>query len=231
MSDLRSLTPNPPRSPEADPEASQSSPVRGRGRPRKSPEEKDDGNRRAEVVRSAARLFRHQGYAATSTRDIADAAGMRSGSPFYHFKSKGELLTAVMEEGMRRAFARQTEALLTLPPNTADPVAQLRVLVRNHFDVLLGPDSDFIPVMLYEWRSLDDNQRIVIKQLKDVYEAVWNPVLLALQARGQLNGDVRVARLLIFGALNWAVQWYDPGRNLSLDALTEAALQLFLQAP
>lgn len=229
MSDLRSFTPPCADAAAVPQEAAPPSAPRSRGRPRKSPEEKDDGNRRAEVVRSAARLFRHQGYAATSTRDIADAAGMRSGSPFYHFKSKGELLTAVMEEGMRRAFARQTEALLTLPPNTADPVAQLRVLVRNHFDVLLGPDSDFIPVMLYEWRSLDEGQRIVIKQLKDVYEAVWNPVLLALQARGQLRGDVRVARLLIFGALNWAVQWYDPERSLSLDALTDAALQLFLK--
>jgi AcrR family transcriptional regulator len=39
-----------------------------------------------------ARLFRRKGFDATSTRDIAAAAGMQSGSPFYHFKSKQALL-------------------------------------------------------------------------------------------------------------------------------------------
>ena len=34
---------------------------------------------------------------------------------------------------------------------------------------------------------------------------------------------------MLFGALNWAVQWFEPGRRKSLDDLTEAALQLFLK--
>src|SRR5512141_1909323 len=84
---------------------------RPRGRPRKTAAERDDGNRRAELLRSAARLFHRKGFHATSTRDIAAAVGMQSGSPFYHFKSKGALLFAVMEEGMRSAIARQQQAL------------------------------------------------------------------------------------------------------------------------
>jgi hypothetical protein len=31
--------------------------------------------------------------------------------------------------------------------------------VRHHFEVLLGEGSDFIPVMLFEWRSLDAAQQ------------------------------------------------------------------------
>src|SRR5829696_6435854 len=84
---------------------------RPRGRPRKTIEDRDDGNRRGELLRSAAKLFRRKGFDATSTRDIAAAVGMQSGSPFYHFKSKGALLFAVMEEGMRSAIARQEQAL------------------------------------------------------------------------------------------------------------------------
>ena len=84
---------------------------RPRGRPRKTREELDDGNRRREVLHSAARLFRKKGFHATSTRDIAAAAGMQSGSPVYHFESKGALLFAVMEEGMRNAIDRQQLAL------------------------------------------------------------------------------------------------------------------------
>ena len=79
-------------------------PPRARGRPRKTADERDDGNRRRELVNGAAKLFRAQGFAGTSTRDIATAVGMRSGSPFYHFENKEALLAAVMEEGMQRAL-------------------------------------------------------------------------------------------------------------------------------
>jgi TetR/AcrR family transcriptional regulator, cholesterol catabolism regulator len=201
---------------------------RPRGRPRKTMAERDDGNRRAELLRSAARLFRRKGFGATSTRDIAAAVGMRSGSPFYHFKSKGALLYAVMEEGMRSAIVRQQQALQRAGQGTPDLAGQLRTLIRNHFDVLLGPGSDFIPVMLYESRSITPKQRAILAGLQHEYEAPWTPVLDALHASGQLKADVKLARLLMFGALNWSVQWYDRAKGASLDELTEAALGLFI---
>jgi TetR/AcrR family transcriptional regulator, cholesterol catabolism regulator len=201
---------------------------RPRGRPRKTMAERDDGNRRAELLRSAARLFRRKGFGATSTRDIAAAVGMRSGSPFYHFKSKGALLYAVMEEGMRSAIVRQQQALQRAGQAAPDLAGQLRTLIRNHFDVLLGPGSDFIPVMLYESRSITPKQRAILAGLQHEYEAPWTPVLDALHASGQLKADVKLARLLMFGALNWSVQWYDRAKGASLDELTEAALGLFI---
>ncbi|WP_291008935.1 TetR/AcrR family transcriptional regulator [Hydrogenophaga sp.] len=208
---------------------------RPRGRPRKTAEERDDGNRRREVLDAAARLFRQRGFDASSTRDIASAAGMRSGSPFYHFENKQALLAAVMQEGMRSAIQRQNTALAALPEG-ASPRERLAALVRNHFEVLLGPDSDFIPVMLYEWRRLDADQAVAITALKDAYEAAWVPVLTALHADGQLAGDPALVRLMVFGALNWTVQWYQPPgagkrrRRATLDDLTHTALQLFLKA-
>lgn len=211
-------------------------PRRPRGRPRKTADERDDGNRRQELINGAARLFRQQGFAATTTRDIAAAAGMRSGSPFYHFESKEALLGAVMLEGMQGALRRQQVALAALPAKVSAR-ERLRALVRNHFDVLLGPDSDFIPVMLYEWRSVQAAQRSEINRLKDRYEADWVPELEALHAQGALGSDPVLARLMIFGALNWSAQWYVPpsGRSAkararaSLDELTTSALQLFLK--
>jgi TetR/AcrR family transcriptional regulator, cholesterol catabolism regulator len=213
-------------------------PRRPRGRPRKTADERDDGNRRRELIAGAARLFRQQGFAATSTRDIAAAVGMRSGSPFYHFESKDALLGAVMLEGMQGALRRQNAALAQLAEN-ATARERLHTLVRNHFDVLLGPDSDFIPVMLYEWRSIDAAQRGEVNRLKDEYEGAWSPVLQALHQERRLAADPALARLMIFGALNWSAQWYAPpsGRSAkargraSLDELTTSALQLFLKEP
>ena len=202
-----------------------SAPRRPRGRPRKTLDERDEGNRRQELLKAAARLFRRKGFAATTTRDIAAAVGMHAGSPFYHFKSKGALLHAVMEEGMRAALARQALALQA----DADPAATLRRLIRSHFDTLLGPGRDFIPVMLYEGRSLNSRQRAAIARLQREYEAAWVPVLAALAIEGKLKADTGIARLLIFGALNWSVQWFDPKKRASLDEVTDAAMALFIQ--
>ena len=207
--------------------AAVAAPKRPRGRPRKTVDELEDGNRRRELLNSAAKLFRRKGFHATSTRDIAAAVGMQSGSPFYHFASKGALLFAVMEEGMRTAIERQRIALEGVGFRVT-PAQRLRVLVRNHFDVLLGPGSDFIPVMLYESRSLNPRQRRSITDLEREYETAWTPVLQALHASGKLRGDAKLARLLIFGALNWSAQWYDRRKGASLDELTDAAMALFI---
>ena len=206
---------------------------RPRGRPRKTLDDRDDGNRRVELVRAAAKLFRKKGFDATSTRDIAAAVGMRSGSPFYHFKSKGALLYAVMEEGMRSAHERQLAALHGASAGKASKAARphqlLALLIRNHLDVLLGPGSDFIPVMLYESRSLTPRQRASVAKLQGEYEADWAPVLQALHASGALKADVKLARLLIFGALNWSAQWFSRRGAASLDDLTGAAMALFIK--
>jgi TetR/AcrR family transcriptional regulator, cholesterol catabolism regulator len=226
--------------------------VRARGRPRKTLDERDDGNRRQALIQTAGHLFRQHGFEATSMRDIASAVGMGSGSPFYYFKTKGDLLAEVMRCGMADACQRQQLALDTYAHQNwvASPLkvapfssgllqnkeqtivyssGHLLVLIKNHFQILLGKGSDFIPVMLYEWRSLNAAQRQQVARIKDAYEAVWVPVLQVLQAAGQLRGDVKLARLLIFGALNWAVQWYDPKKGLTLDELAVQTVALFIQ--
>jgi AcrR family transcriptional regulator len=153
---------------------------------------------------------------------------MQSGSPFYHFKSKAALLYAVMDEGMRSAIERQQQALEHALQRHERPAALLRELIRSHFEILLGPQSDFIPVMLYEWRSLNARQRLAIAKLKDQYEAAWVPLLQALKDAGLLRANVHLARLLIFGAMNWSASWFDVKKAASLDELTAAAMDLFV---
>ena len=188
-------------------QSTENAPAPRRGRPPKTAAERDEGNRRQALIGAAAKLFRAKGFDATSTRDIAAAADMQSGSPFYFFKSKQDLLHAVMQEGMARVTVTQAETLKALGARV-DAHDKLRALVRHHFEVLLGPDSDFIPVMLYEWRSLSPEQRADVTTQKDRYESVWIPVLRALHRSGQIKAKPTTARLLIFGALHWAVQWY-----------------------
>ena len=135
-----------------------------------------------------------------------------------------------MHEGMEHAVRSQQAALDGVRAD-ALPQERLAALVRHHFEILFGPEGDFIPVMLYEWRSLTPEQRHSIARLKTVYEAPWMPVLQALHQQGRLCTAPPLARLFILGALNWAVQWYRPDGPLSLDALAQQALALFLGPP
>lgn len=198
---------------------------RPRGRPRKTLQERNEGNRRQDIVKAAAKLFRRNGFNGTSTRAIASAAGMHSGSLFCHFKSKDALLYEVMQEGMRSALARQMIVLLA----EHDAATTLRQLIRSHFHTLLGSNSDFMQAVLYESRSLTTRQRSVIAKLQGDYEAAWTPVLQELASAGCLQAEVPLARLLIFGALNRSVQWFDPKKGTSLDDLTDAAMTLFIR--
>ena len=103
-------------------------PKRARGRPRKTEDERDDGNRRQALISAAAQLFHRKGYDAASTREIAARVGMQPGSPFYHFGIKQDLLLAVMVEGMKQASQRQEAAYADLPDDLP-PREQLRALV------------------------------------------------------------------------------------------------------
>lgn len=182
------------------------------------------GRRRADLIRVSARLFREKGFDGTTVRDIADAVGMRSGSPFYHFKSKQEILAAVMEEGLV-AGLNETERIVEsdLPPRE-----KFRALVRAHLETILGEGHDFIPVLIYDWRALSPELQQRIIGLKDRYDERWQQVLSDLKKARLIKADSKVVRLLLFGAINYTAQWYKPGKGLTLDQLTDQTLAFFL---
>jgi len=198
-------------------------------RERTNPRSGND-NRRGELVRAAAQLFREKGFEGTTIRDIAGAVGMQSGSPFYHFANKHELLMAVMEEGLRLGLER-SRAVVEAEGLTA--VERFRQLVRAHYGILHETGSDFIPVMLYDWRSLPAPYRRRIVELKDRYDALWQATLDALHAEGRLGADARIARLMILGAINFSATWYRArprGRaGVDLDTLAAETSALFLR--
>jgi AcrR family transcriptional regulator len=199
-------------------------------RPRRGLANAAPENRRADLVRAAAQLFREKGFDGTTIRDIAAAVGMRSGSPFYHFANKHELLMAVMEEGLRLGLDRTMAALDEKNLATAE---RFRRLVRTHYGILHDTGSDFIPVMLYDWRSLPARYKRRIIELKDRYDAIWQAVLDELHREGRLAVDARLARLMILGAINFSATWYRSkprsARRVDLDTLASETVALVLQ--
>jgi AcrR family transcriptional regulator len=203
----------------------------------------DEANRRAALVRASAKLFRNKGFKATTVRDIAAAVGMSSGSPFYHFANKEEILKAVMEQGLRQGLELTTHALAQA--HTA--AEEFRILVQTHYGILHHPGSDFIAVMIYEWRQLPDSHKRDIIALKDRYDGLWHHTLSRLIQQGQLGsqahgnpavaGEEKMARLMVLGAINYSVTWFKEQHNSNdnndwtLDKLCENTVAFFLKLP
>jgi AcrR family transcriptional regulator len=95
-------------------------------------------NRREQIVRAAARLFRENGYEATTVRDLADAVSMQSGSLFFHFGSKEEILLAVLKGGLERAEVALERQLV----NAVTPQQKLAACFRAHLRTILEEERD-----------------------------------------------------------------------------------------
>lgn len=182
-----------------------------------------EANRRDEVLRVAAQLFARKGFHATTTRDIAEAAGMRSGSPFYHFRSKQEMLKTAIIEGVAAGQLRIEAALA----GCIDPEQRLRTLIRTHLGNLLESGCD-VPLLLYEWQALDASERTEVACATDRYQQVWQDTLDQLVAARRIPQG-HATRLWLFGMLNWSSQWYRPDGGCSLDQLANEAADLLLR--
>lgn len=184
-----------------------------------------EDDRRSELIIISAKLFREKGYDKTTVRDISGAAGIQSGSWFYYFKTKHDILVAVIEEGMRQALFLMEE----IAADPSPPREKFRKLVTAHLRTVLLPDQHFIPLLLYEWRSLGRAEKKRVVAIKDRYEAIWDTVIAELRKSSDWSMPTHVDRLFLFGALNWTAQWYRPNQKLSIEQLAERAITFCLR--
>ena len=185
----------------------------------------EEKTRRAELIAAASRLFKEQGYERTTVRDLAQAVGMQSGSLFYHFRTKEEMLVAVMAAGIGELTDRLEDALA----QAKTPLDRLKTLFRVHLETLLGDDKGALSVLLYEWPSLSDKARAELIKLRNGYEKDWQDVLDEAAAAGLVHKDTRLLRKLLLGGLHWTIQWYKPDGGKTPLELADAMLELVLK--
>jgi AcrR family transcriptional regulator len=188
---------------------------------------KDEPNRRAEIVRAASRLFAEKGYSATTIRDIAKAVDMQSGSPFYHFKTKHDMLKAVVLEGMEII----TRAVREATARDGTPREIFDAMLLAHLEQLLAEDGrHFAATLLHESHHLDPAALAELIEQKDAYEALWQKALRELKRGGEIEDDSHVTRLLLMGALNWTVQWYRPNGGRTVKQIARQISGLLLKS-
>ncbi len=77
----------------------------------------EDREGRQEFLHAALRVFARRGYRAASVGEIAEEAGYSKGALYWHFTSKEELLSALLDERIDRPMRERFEALATAPPD------------------------------------------------------------------------------------------------------------------
>jgi AcrR family transcriptional regulator len=75
------------------------------GRPRLEDRRRPGDTARDEVLDAAGELFTTRGYAATSTRQIAEAVGIRQASLYHYFRTKDDILEALLSGTVTRPLA------------------------------------------------------------------------------------------------------------------------------
>jgi AcrR family transcriptional regulator len=173
----------------------------------------------------AAALFCEKGYATTTTREIAAAAGIQQASLYYHVSSKEDLLHQISVSSLEQLYTNVQSAVSAV----RDPQKRIEILVSTHLGTILRHQIRHI-TMLNEVRSLSDVHRAGVMALRKKYANLVRSVIESAQAEGAIRIDIpaRYLYLALLNILNWAVLWFRRGQMLSEGELASIFSSIFL---
>ncbi|MCD5348211.1 TetR/AcrR family transcriptional regulator [Agromyces sp. S2-1-8] len=184
----------------------------------------DGSGRRDEIIAIATRLIASRGYSSTTVRDIADEAGILSGSLYHHFSSKEAVLQEIL-----RAFMGDTLAHF-------ERIVASEGSYREHLDQLIEHAFLTIEQRPDEVRIYQNETGFMMTQpgfefLADGaarIEELWLEQITAGQADGAFRDSVdpRLAFRFIRDAVWSTVFWYRPGGSHTAASVSENYLEL-----
>jgi AcrR family transcriptional regulator len=183
-------------------------------------------DRRAELLAIAAGLFAERGLRASTVRDIADAAGILSGSLYHHFDSKESMVDEILRDFLDGLFHRYR----TIVAKGLGPRATLEAVVVASFEAI---DQHHSAVAIYqaEARRLADQPRFAyIGERLTEFRRLWHDVLRAGIADGSFRADIDVELSYRFlrDTVWVGVGWYRPGGKLTIDDIARQYLAIVL---
>ncbi len=183
-------------------------------------------DRREIILQHAADLFATKGIVATTVREIADAVGILSGSLYHHFKSKDEMVLAILTgyvDDLKAHYEEITTAEL-------DPRTQLAELVRGSLAVI---EAHPHATEIYQnsgayLASLEGYDHIRVTA--NAIQKTWVEVLEKGVASGDFRSDVpvRVLYRLLRDALWLSVRWFKPTAEYSMKRFADDFVSTFL---
>jgi TetR/AcrR family transcriptional regulator, cholesterol catabolism regulator len=183
-------------------------------------------SRRDELLELAATMFAARGLRATTVRDIADGAGILSGSLYHHFSSKEEMVDELLRGFLDRLFARYSEIMDSLP----NPLERLKGLFMASFEAI---EHQHAQVVIYqdEAKRLSSQPRFsYIDDMNRQQRKMWVEVLNQGIDEGYFSPDLDVDLVYRFiRDTTWvSVQWYQPGGPLTAQQVGRQYLAIVL---
>ena len=181
--------------------------------------------RRLQLLEAAASLFRTKGYAATTTRELAEELGIQKATLYHHVRSKSALLAEICSVGLTQMHEGVAAAL----EHETDPRARLRTLVHTHLATALGM-RDIYWTTVVEFRSLSESEQKNVSEARTAYRRMISGVIVDAQAAGVLRDDIEAQylALALVNMLSWTITWYRPSDVLSPTDLADAYLEIFV---
>lgn len=175
--------------------------------------------RRAELLDIAAHLFATRGFLPTTVREIADAAGILSGSLYHHFDSKESMVDEILREFLDYQQATFDEVLRS----SADSRTTITELIRRSFEAM---EAYRTAVTIYQNESnylVQFDRFDYLRQAAATFEDTWDRVLRRAQSEGVLRSDLDVGLVyrMVRDAVWPTVHWYDPSGPLTTEVIAE----------
>lgn len=171
-------------------------------------------------------MFAEQGLRSTTVRDIADAAGILSGSLYHHFDSKESMVDEILRSFLDSLFTRYQE----IAGADMSATETLRELVVTSFESI-GAQRNAVAIYQDEAKHLAGQERFTYINERNVeFRELWHSVLAGGVADGEFRSDLDIE--LVYRFLRdtvWvAVRWYRPGGSLSVDDIAKQYLSIVL---
>ncbi len=181
---------------------------------------------RQDILDATASSLATVGYTATTVKSIADSIGMQDASIYYHFPSKDELVGQVLDIGTSLAVDAVDKALADLPDNH-DPREALRVAIVAHAEAVLG-GGDYPRANVRSFGQLPPELVLRHRKGHRDYGQIWTQLIDNGLESGVLRSDLNrsVARLVIIGALCWAIEWFDADGEVTAADVGEHVFQM-----
>lgn len=140
---------------------------------------KEAEERKNEILDVAERLFETKGFDNTSTNDILNEIGIARGTLYYHFKSKEEILDAMIDRTMNRLIEKAQEIV-----NQKDvPVLQRLTMMMLSLNVSEGNFNQGILEQVHKPQNALMHQKMQERTLAGI-----NPLITALIREGMAQG-------------------------------------------
>lgn len=178
---------------------------------------------RERILHAAAALFHERGYQGTTVRDIAEAVGILSGSLFYHFRSKEEMLLEIMREAALGLCLRAEDVARA----TDDPAGRLRQVIDMELEWMVSDvKKDYLAVLVFEWREVPEPLKAELTRLRARYNGIWIDALERYSQLVPLRIPVDAAARILHGALMGAMTWFRSSGRYSAAEFRDMLLKL-----